>query len=162
MRTVIDRDGARKADLAAIHIAKAQLGWDDGTYRDILFTVCCVRSSAELDFAGRKRFLEHLRDCIKQLPSASGPARVARSQALVTMALRDRRRSALTPPQRKMWSLWQQLADAGLVTERRMPALLAYVKRQTHVDRLEWLTGPQEQLVIESLRQWLARSKVAA
>ena len=162
MRTVIDRDGARKADLAAIHIAKAQLGWDDETYRDILFTVCCVRSSAGLDFAGRKRFLEHLRDCIKQLPSATGEARVKRSQALVTMALRDRRRSALTPPQRKMWSLWMQLADAGQVAERKMPALLAYVKRQTGVDRLEWLTGPQEQLVIESLRKWLARPKVPA
>lgn len=155
MRAVVDRDGARRADLAAIHIAKAQLGWDDGLYRDILWTVCRVKSSAELDFTGRKVFLEHLRACIKQLPSTSGAARVGRSLTLVKLAARVR--TPLTPPQRKMWSLWQQLADAGLVQERKMPALRAFVQRQTQVDRLEWLTPPQEQLVIESLRRWLAR-----
>ncbi len=59
MKAVIDRDGARKADLAAIHIAKKDLGWDTDHYRDILFSVCRVKSSAELDFTGRKRFLAH-------------------------------------------------------------------------------------------------------
>ena len=61
----------------------------------------------------------------------------------------------LTPVQRKMWSLWQQLADAGLVDNRKMPALLAFVKRQTAVERLEWLNAKQEDLVVESLKKWL-------
>ena len=55
-----------------------------------------------------------------------------------------------------MWSLWQQLAGAGAVNNRRMPALVAWVKRQTGVDRLEWLTPAQDALVIESLKRWLA------
>jgi hypothetical protein len=58
---VIDSDGARKADLAAIHIGKAALGWDDDFYRSILKAKCGVGSAALLDHAGRKRFLDHLR-----------------------------------------------------------------------------------------------------
>lgn len=50
----------RKRDLAAIHIAKGQLALDDGTYRDMLWTVARVRSAADLDWAGRKRVLDHL------------------------------------------------------------------------------------------------------
>ena len=56
-----------------------------------------------------------------------------------------------------MWSLWMQLADAGQVDERSMAALGAFAKRQTGVDRLDWLNGRQEDLVIESLKQWLRR-----
>lgn len=148
MSPVVDRDGARKADLAAIHIAKASLGWDDDHYRDILFAVCRVRSSAQLDFAGRKRFLAHLQACGWQ------GARPAAKRAV---------KPALTGPQRKMWSLWQQLADLGLVDNRRMPALMAWIKRQTGVERLEWLNAAQEDLVIVSLKQWLkSRAEVAA
>jgi hypothetical protein len=58
---VIDSDGARKADLAAIDIGKAALGWDDDFYRSILKAKCGVGSAALLDHAGRKRFLDHLR-----------------------------------------------------------------------------------------------------
>lgn len=50
----------RKRELAAIHIARQQLGMDDGTYRDMLWTVARVRSAADLDFAGRQRVLDHL------------------------------------------------------------------------------------------------------
>lgn len=50
----------RRRELAAIHIARAQLGLDDGTYRDMLWTVARVRSAADLDFAGRQRVLDHM------------------------------------------------------------------------------------------------------
>lgn len=153
--SIVDRDGARRADLAAIHIAKKELGWDDGTYRDVMFAVCRVKSSGDLDFTGRKVFLAHLRTCLKQMSSASGPDRVARSMAIIATARRDRK--PLTAPQRKMWSLWQQLAEAGKVESRKMPALVAFSQRQTGVDRLEWLNGDQEQLVLESLKAWLRR-----
>jgi hypothetical protein len=126
-------------------MAKKALGLDDSAYRDLLWTVCQVRSAAELDFAGRRRFLDHLAKCGwsegKKAPNAG-------SKAV---------RKPLTAPQKKMWSLWQRLADAGLVDHRKMPALLAYVTRMTKVDRLEWLNGAQEDLVIESLKRWLDR-----
>lgn len=63
MKPVIDSDGARKADLARIHIAKKALGMNDDEYRDVMFAVARVRSSAELDFTGRKRLIEHFVKC---------------------------------------------------------------------------------------------------
>lgn len=139
---VVDTAKGRQTDLAKIHIAKKALGWDDSTYRDLLWTVCQVRSSADLDFTGRKRFLDHMVRCgwVDGRSAAAKPVR-----------------KALTGPQKKMWSLWQQLADAKLVDNRKMAALMAYIERQTSVERLEWLNAAQEDLVIESLKKWLKR-----
>ena len=132
----------RRADLAQIHIGIKALGWDDAFYRQILWSVCRAQSSAELDMAGRLRLIAHLRACGWHGGGAAKGA--ARPVA-----------KPLTKPQRLMWSLWQQLADAGLVTGRRMPQLIAWVKRQTGVERLEWLTLAQEDLVIASMKRWL-------
>jgi len=51
----------RRRDLAKIHLAAQQLGMDDDTYRDMLWTVARVRSAGELDQHGRKSVLDHLR-----------------------------------------------------------------------------------------------------
>lgn len=53
----------RRRDMARIHIAKKQLGLDDGTYRDMLWSVARVRSSADLDYTGLQRVLAHLTAC---------------------------------------------------------------------------------------------------
>ncbi len=147
--SVVDDERSRKADLAAIHIAKAELGWTDDFYRDILFSVCRVRSSAALDHTGRKRFLAHLRAC-----GWSGGSKPGRGGDRPAPAARK----ALTGPQRKMWSLWQQLYEHGAVSDRKMPALVAFAHRQTGVTLLEWLNAAQEDLVIQSLKAWLKRS----
>lgn len=143
MKAVLDGAGARRADLAAIHMAKAALGWDDDTYRDILFAVARVRSSAELDFGGRKRWLAHLRACQQQMGIAPRAGF---------------KPTPWSPPLRALWSLWQRLADAGLVHERGRDALQAWAKRQTGVDRLEWLTTQQLDAVLASAKLWLARA----
>lgn len=147
MGAVVDKEGGRRADLAAIHIAKKALGWDEDTYRDIMFTVTRIRSAGELDFTGRKRFLAHLQACMKQKGLAP---RQKAAQAP---------RSPWTATQRRLWSLWQQLADAGLTAARDRKALDAWVQRQTGVDRLEWLTAQQIDLVIASAKKWLARKE---
>lgn len=126
-------------------MAKKSLKWSDDEYRDIMATVCGgVRSAADLDIAGRKRFLAHLRACARANGSAGSKG--GRS---------DRRK--LSDIERKMWSLWMELADAGLVESRTMPALNAWVKRTTQVDRIEWLNGAQAYTVVESLKRWLER-----
>ncbi len=51
----------RRRELAQIHIAKAQIGLDDETYRAMLWTVARVRSAADLDYAGRKAVLDHMK-----------------------------------------------------------------------------------------------------
>jgi phage-related protein len=143
---VIDSPGARKRDLAAIHMGATSLGLikrDDKTdYLACLWSVCHVTSAAALDFTGRKRFLEHLRQC-GWVQAGSGRGRAAKAQ--------------LNPSQRLIWSLWQQLADAGAVNDRRMPALASFIERQTGIKRIEWLNAKQENLVVESLKEWLVR-----
>ena len=142
MRAVVDSSGGRRADLAAIHVAKKSLAWDEDTYRDIMFTVCRVRSSADLDFGGRKAFLAHLQACLAKM-GATAPA--------------GRTNAPWTPSQNRLWSLWQQLADAKLVNDRHRAALDAWIKRQTGVDRIEWLNAAQLDLVIASAKRWLTR-----
>src|SRR5580765_3096076 len=54
------RKDTRKADLAKIHIAKKELGMDEETYRNMLWTVALVKSSSELNYEGRQKLLAHL------------------------------------------------------------------------------------------------------
>ena len=60
---------ARRRDLAFIHMAAVSLGMDtkdkdpNSEYRSMLWTLARVRSSKDLDFAGRKRVREHLEAC---------------------------------------------------------------------------------------------------
>lgn len=53
----------RNRELTHIHLAKQQLGMDDETYRNVLWTVARVRSAKDLDWAGRKRVLDHMKSC---------------------------------------------------------------------------------------------------
>lgn len=53
----------RRRDLAAIHAAKRDLAMSDDAYRDILWSVARVKSSADLDQAGRSKVLDHFRAC---------------------------------------------------------------------------------------------------
>lgn len=134
------RVSVRSKDLAMIHIAIKDLGISDDEYRSLLKTVCGVDSSSQLDMAGRQRFLDHLKRCGWKPKSKEGkPHR------------------KLSPRAGKIYSLWQQLADAKLVEQRTFSALEAWVKVQTGVDKLEWLNEAQAGQCIEQLKKWLAR-----
>lgn len=74
----------RKRELAQIHVAKAQLGLDDDTYRAMLWTVARVKSAADLDWAGRKKVLDHLKAGGFKIKSKSRPAPAASKAALVS------------------------------------------------------------------------------
>lgn len=50
----------RRAKISQIHVAKAQLGLDDDSYRDLLARVAGVRSAAKLDKAGITAMLAEL------------------------------------------------------------------------------------------------------
>jgi phage gp16-like protein len=135
----------RTRDLAAIHVAKKALQLDDDAYRDLMATVCGgIRSAGELDHAGRQRFRAHLEACVKA--SQARPAKKAI-------------RRELEPYERKIWALWMKLADAGRVHQRSMQAINAWVKRQTGVDSIAFLTAHQVEQVIESLKLWLDRGR---
>lgn len=58
-------DAARKSELAKIHICKSRLGLDDAAYRDLVMSVCAVKSASSLDASGRKKLLDHMASCLK-------------------------------------------------------------------------------------------------
>lgn len=134
----VDRDGAavRKAELAQIHIAAQQLGMDRETYEAMLQAVARVRSAGALDWSGRKRVLDHLR----HLGWAPGFNKAS-------------------PRIRKLLALWNELHKVGAVSDRSARSLNAFCKRQTGVDRIEWLDRRPAELetLTESLKSWLAR-----
>ena len=125
-----------KTKRRAIHVQRRQLNMDDDAYRALLQRVAGVASSADL------MTLEKADAVLAEMKRLGAPVR-----------------RPLTGAQKKIWSLWQQLADAGRVRDRRMPALLSWVKRQAHVDALAFLTSAQEYAVIEALKAWLERKE---
>lgn len=109
------------------------------SYRDILFTLTRKRSSTELDFAERKKVLEHMEAC--------GFKRT-----------KPQPRKLADDPQSKMIrALWLQLHEAGKVRNPSESALAAFAKRQTGRDALQWLNAREASALIEELKKWLAR-----
>ena len=141
----VAKPAIRTNDLAQIHIAKKDLNWDDDFYRAQLRAVCQVDSSRQLDMAGRRKFLDYLQRCgWKPTTKAGKPSR-----------------KKLSPMAGKCYSLWQQLHEANLLTDKSFAALEKWAKGQTSVDKLEWNNGAQFGQLIESLKAWLARGKEA-
>lgn len=133
----------RKRELAQIHVAKSQLGLDDETYRAMLWTVARVKSAADLDWAGRKKVLDHLK--------AKGFKIKAGKKAVTTRPLASDDQSKM------IRGLWLELHDYGYVENPAESALAAFVKRMTGVEALQWLNSNQASKVIEDMKKWLAR-----
>ena len=134
----INLQQSRSRRMRAIFGACRQRGFDDDTRRAIVFRITGKASLRDCDPGELGAVLE-----------AIAPRKHAASRG---------NRPRLSPRQRLIWSLWQQLADSGLVRRRTMPALESWVRSQTGVDKIQWLTGAQEHTVIESLKLWLSRA----
>ena len=127
----------RKADLAMIHIAKKQLALDDDTYRDLLWAIGRVRSAGDLDYAGRRRVLDHLRKCgFKALVKRAKPAS---GWEWVNNAAADKQ-----PMLRKIAVI---LRDAG----RGREYVDAMAKRMFAVERIEFCTPNQLHDLVSAL-----------
>jgi len=96
----------RKRELAAIHIARQQLGMDEATYRDMLWAVARVRSAADLDWAGRRRVLDHLAGCGARIGGKAPGARPARPNEWTFI---DRAAEDCRPMLRKLCVLCREL-----------------------------------------------------
>lgn len=132
----------RNAELAQIHIAKTQLGLDDETYRDVLWTVARVRSSKDLDWTGRKQLLEHFK-AKGWKPQPPKSAKAAKPVAHGQDAL--------------VKSLWNELHAEGKVRDPSDAALGSWLKRNKWPERPDWLSSAQITQAIEALKKWLAR-----
>jgi phage gp16-like protein len=136
------RHNERRADLATIHMAATQLGMDtadkneSSAYRAMLWAVAREHSSAALDFAGRRKVIDHLKACGFK-PSGNNfgkPINV---------------KPELAPMMGKIGAL---LADMKLPWSYAS----AIAKRMTSaqgkgIDRLEWLDAAQLHCVVTAL-----------
>jgi phage gp16-like protein len=127
---------ARNRELAAIHVGKKALGLDDPTYRAMLWTVARVESARDLDYAGRRAVLEHMRQRGFERPvNRPAPA--------------DHGKKPQVPADRQALvdKLEAQLAAAA----RPWNYVRAMAKRMFHVDQLEWATAEQLRKIVAAL-----------
>jgi hypothetical protein len=117
----------RNRELAAIHAAKHDLMLDDAEYRAMLWSVARVRSAADLDQAGRRKVLDHLR--------SRGAVRTPRKR--VAQHPGTPHNIDLQPMLTKIEA---QLADMGLPWSYAD----AIARRQTGIPRLAWVRKPDQ------------------
>ncbi|NHZ48623.1 gp16 family protein [Nitratidesulfovibrio liaohensis] len=135
--------------IKVIHVGKRQLGLDDETYRTML------RAATGRDSTKGMTYRE-LRAVLLSFKRAG----FSMSKPDVT---------DYSPQASKIRALWLALHAAGEVRNKSERALLAYVKRITGAEKMEWCTSKQLQSVIETLKAWgdrvedeAARAKIAA
>jgi len=152
------QNAGRSIEIRKIHIGASALKLiqpgDDSSYRDMLFSVARVRSSKDLDAAGRDRVLAYLRAAGWKDTSPPAPNR---------NGVR-----AGKPQVKKLRALWAALGAAGELREPEESGLRSYVRKQSQpyhpdgvgYDAPELLPPKVAQRVIEHLKQWCRRAGV--
>ena len=125
-----------------IHIAKSQLGLDDEVYRSMLSGLELPNSTTKMSVPELQKVLDHLK----------------RSGFKVRSKTKDRPQ-ADSEQAKMLRGLWLELAGLGYVQDASERALSAWVKRETGVAALQWLTVETAQKTIEKLKQWRWRDE---
>mgnify|MGYP005988359387 CR=1 FL=1 len=127
-----------------IHIAKSQLQLDDDLYRANLKELTSKSSCADMTIPDLVKVLEHMK----------------KSGFKVT----SNNKQKLTGPHAKLFSLWQEMADAGYIKNRTYSALEAWATANCKtknggvpVAKLEWFTPMMFSQAIEQLKTWNQR-----
>lgn len=129
------------SSIAAIHVAKKQLGLDEDTYRAKLNNITGKSSVKDMTESERQRVLTVLRN--DGFKPAEG---------------KDRVKGLTGKYAKKLQALWIAGYNLGVVNDRRDSALLAFVKRQTGLDHTRFLHYPDDsRAAIEALKGWLKR-----
>lgn len=128
----------RKRELAQIHVAKSQLGIDEDTYRAMLWTVARVKSAADLDWAGRKKVLDHLK--AKGFKIKSRPVPAVNKIGLVSavraslIALGNKPDAYADGMARHMFAI-ERFEWCDLVQLRKIIAALGYQQKRAEAER---------------------------
>lgn len=125
--------------LAAIHVAKKQLGLDDDTYRATLLRVTGKNSAGDMTEAEREKVLAAFRQ--------SG--------------FKGNKKGLGGPFAKKLQALWIAGWNLGLVRDRRDSAMLVFVQRQTGIEHTRFLRDAADaKRAIEALKAWMERAGV--
>lgn len=129
------------SSIAAMHVAKKQLGLDDDTYRAKLRTITGKSSAKDMTETERQQVLAVFRN--DGFAPAGGQAK---SKGLTGKYAK------------KLQALWIAGYNLGVVKDRRDAALLAFVKRQTGLDHTRFLHYADDgRAAVEALKGWLTR-----
>lgn len=128
----------RSKELARIHCLKRDLRLSDEEYRDVLFTVCRVRSAGDLDFSGRLRLIDHLASRAGK-PEVGALRNRDPEWAWVDNASEDRRKL--------LRKLIMQLRSRGL--KRKYADSMA--RHMFHVERLEFCNPDQLHALVSAM-----------
>jgi len=134
---------SRKKELAVIHIAKDELGLDDGEYRDLMEAWTGEESAGDMDEAQRHEVIENFKEMGFE-PQSDRDER---------LEIGDDDK----PQVKKIKQLWLKLHEVGAVTNPSLESLNAYVQRMTETDRVQWLGTTDASRVIEALKGWYSR-----
>lgn len=143
-----------KNHLAAIHIAHKALGLSKDDALALKQSVTGVASAGDMTVQQRKRYLAHL-------AGLQATMAVARGEKPAYVPKRPAQQRSVDDEQDERWhkarALWAALARAGVVHNDTDQALMAYVRRQEHVDAWRFMNSLQINNVIEALKRWCRR-----
>lgn len=147
----------RQAQLAAIHIAQKKLGLSADDAMSVKLSVTGQASASTMTAQQRAKYLAHLSNAQADAAKARGaqPAYTPKRTALQRSVA-----DAQDARWRKARAMWAALATVGYVRVDTDAALMAWVKRQTHVEHWRFLNGRQIETVIESLKKICAEHGV--
>jgi phage gp16-like protein len=145
--------------IAAIHVLKAQCKLSEADYRALLVELTGKDSCKAMHATQLAQVRSHLDNLAVRLGVATPkPAFVPNPKFTRQRAVGKRSDSDASDERwLKARTLWAQLAQVGKVSVDTDAALLAYVKRQTQLEAWRFLNGYQINMIVESLKRWLAR-----
>ena len=127
-----------------IHIARNDLQMDEDTYRQMLQGLTGKASTKGMDVTQLNRVMESMKNKGFRIK----PTVKARSGLPLDPH----------PQSKKIRSLWLEMASAGIVRDSSEQALAWWVKRETGISALRWLSNEQASSVIEKLKKWQRRA----
>lgn len=145
----------RKKALAQIHIAKKQLGLDEGVYREMLVNLTGKPSCSMMALTELYQVIKHLESVGFQRRSGRLPG---------SMRYSPKSKGQIIDVMR---AIWIEMYKAGIVRDGSEVALTHWAKRASSqrnggigVESLDWLERDQRlaSQVLEDLKQWQKRA----
>lgn len=126
--------------LAAIHVAKKQLGLEDDDFRDVCERVTGKRSTREMNEPQRIKLVEHFRE--HGFKPVSKGARKSLEGKFAA----------------KLQALWIAGWNLGVFKNNNDKAMIAFVQRQTGLDAVRFVHYPDDaEKAIEGIKGWIER-----
>lgn len=136
--------GLTNKQKAVLHVAKARLGLDEETYRDMLEAQAGVRSSTALDYRGFLAVMKHLEACGF---SKCGMRNAERGEK------RERPGMATEAQIRKIKAVWLSLAGSYYSRGQEWRALRGFLRKRFRVEHENFLTIDVARQVIEAVKR---------